>query len=320
MKLSLFDLHCDTAFELLRTGQQLENNRLAVSLQKAKAFSPYVQVMALWTDAGLSDEDGWIHAARMLEYLRSDAALVSGKAILSASLPASVSGTRLLLSVEDLRILAGKAERIDVLYGMGVRILTPLWAGETCIGGAHDTKVGLTPFGKEALRRALSLSMIPDISHASEASADDIFSFAADAGIPVIASHSDAYAVCPASRNLRDGQIRSILSSKGLIGLNFHTYFLREGGAASITDILRHADHFLSLGASDALALGGDMDGGKMPAELPDLASLPILAEALLRQNYPETLVRAIFFDNALRFWQRNFPERAEQELLDSEK
>ncbi len=310
MKLSLFDLHCDTAFELLRTGQQLEDNTLHVSLKKAAAFSAYVQVMALWTDAGLSDEEGWIHAGRMLDSLRSDPALSSGKAVLSASLPQSFSsGTRLLLSVEDLRILAGKAERVDALYRMGVRVLTPLWAGETCIGGAHDTVSGLTFFGKNAMRRALSLSMIPDISHASEASADDIFALAEDAKIPVIASHSDAYAVCPVSRNLRDGQVRAIVSSHGLIGLNFHTFFLRKGGGAGVADILRHADYFLSLGASDVLALGGDMDGAKMPADLPDLAALPALAEAFLRQNYPESLVHAIFFDNAIQFWQKNFPE-----------
>ena len=46
MKLSLFDLHCDTAGEMLKTGQELEQNELAVSLRKASVYQHYVQVMA----------------------------------------------------------------------------------------------------------------------------------------------------------------------------------------------------------------------------------------------------------------------------------
>ena len=43
------------------------------------------------------------------------------------------------------------------------------------------------------------------------------------------------------------------------------------------------------------------MDGAKLPADLHDLSMLPNLAECLLRHNYPETLVRSIFFENAYR-------------------
>ena len=43
------------------------------------------------------------------------------------------------------------------------------------------------------------------------------------------------------------------------------------------------------------------MDGADLPQDLRDLAALPVLAECFLRHNYPETLVRSIFFDNAYR-------------------
>jgi microsomal dipeptidase-like Zn-dependent dipeptidase len=136
--------------------------------------------------------------------------------------------------VEDARILGGKLERVDTLYRLGIRILNPLWKGETCIGGSHDTDSGLTRFGKESLSRAASLGMILDISHASEASAQEIFEIAEKANRPVIASHSNAYEVCPVSRNLKKSQIQKILSADGIIGINLHRHFLKMDGNAKL--------------------------------------------------------------------------------------
>ena len=143
--------------------------------------------------------------------------------------------------------------------------------------------------------------MVPDISHASVASADEMFDLAAEYSRPVIASHSNAYAVTPVSRNLRDDQIRAVVNSRGLIGLNLYTAFLASDHPATVTDVLRHAEYFLSHGAEHALALGCDMDGADLPQDLHDLAALPALAECFLRHNYSESLVRNIFFENAYR-------------------
>ena len=302
MKLSLFDLHCDTAGEILRQQQGLENNTLAVSLQKAKVFERYIQVMAHWTPYSLDDEAGWDVFLRMNENLRKDPAVTKGKAILSACCPAEDHLPSLLLAVEDVRILAEKLDRVDTLYQMGVRIVTPMWRGETCIGGSHDTEAGLTPFGKQALRRMVSLGIIPDVSHASVASTSQILDIAEEQGRPVIASHSNAHAICPVSRNLRDDQIRAIVRSNGLIGLNLFTAFLKEDGIATAEDLLPHIEHFLSLGAQRHLALGCDMDGCDLPPDIPDLSALPHLAELLLRHNYAEELVQDLFYNNAYAF------------------
>ena len=192
--------------------------------------------------------------------------------------------------------------RIDRLYQMGIRIITPLWSGVSCIGGAHDTDEGLSTFGKNAMLRAISIGMIPDISHASERSADAIFELAAHSLRPVIASHSNAFAVCPVSRNLRDRQIQCILDTHGVIGINLYTRFLRKDGNADVTDVLRHMEYFLAHGARDSLCLGCDMDGSELPVELSDVSRLPRLAEEMLKQNYSEDLIRAIFFENAYQF------------------
>ena len=305
MRLSLFDLHCDTAYEMLRQKQSLQENALAVSLKKAAIFDRYVQVMAHWTDSALDDESGWIQFHAMLNNLKNDPALKKAK---------NHSPT-LLLAVEDARILAGKLERADELYHLGVRILTPLWKGETCIGGSHDTSSGLTGFGKTALSRAAKLGMILDISHASEKSAKEIFDVAKEHRRPVIASHSNAHAICPVSRNLKKDQIQAVVDCDGVIGINLHRHFLSKDGNAKINDILAHIAYFLENGAEDHLALGCDMDGCELPKEIPDLSKLPILADAMQKANYSETLIEKIFYQNAYSFAQKYLREEIDTSI-----
>ena len=303
MELSLFDLHCDTAYAMHRSAQGLLSNNLAISLQNAAEFNQFVQIMAIWTDHSLSDEDGWNAYQSILSYLKNDPAILSKKAYLTTLYEEPSTQTpHLMLAVEDARILAGDADRLIRLWRDGIRILTPLWKGNSCIGGAHDTGNGLTPFGRQILQKAVSLGMIPDISHASEQSAEEIFEIASHAQAPVIASHSNAYEICPASRNLRRAQADQIRRSDGVVGLNLYPYFLRLDGNAGIRDVLAHVDYFLSIGLCDQLCLGCDMDGADMPPEIQTLADLPRLAELLLSENYSEALVRNLFFGNANRF------------------
>lgn len=306
MKLSLFDLHCDTAFRMLTEHQPFEKNTFAVSAEGGSVFSQYVQVMAHWIDHRMTDAEGWDFFWRMHCNLTNDPYITQGNAKLITECPARKKGISLLLALEDARILEGDLSRVDLLAQAGVRIMTPLWAGSTCIGGSHDTKECLTPFGKQAVSRAISLGIIPDISHASVASAQDIFEIAEGLNAPVIASHSNAYSICPVSRNLRDSQIKDLLRLGGVIGLNLYQGFLREDGNAKATDLFPHIDHFLTMGAEYSLCIGGDMDGCDLPDDLQGLADLPALAEQMLSHNYSEQLVNAIFFENAYTFAQKH--------------
>ena len=310
MNFSFFDLHCDTATELFAKRATLEQNDLAVSLKHAESFDRYCQVMAIWTDHTLDDESGWKRLCDVLQYLRADAALQNGKAKIVSDTTDSSNGTSLFLAVEDARILNRKISRLEELYQWGFRILTPLWAGETCIGGSHDTSAGLTDFGKDAVREAIDMGMIPDVSHASVKSADQIFDLAAKKGRPVIASHSNAYELCGVSRNLHPHQIQAILSLGGVIGLNLYRHFLSAKDNASREDVLRHVEYFLEHGCENALCFGCDMDGADLPDDLPNLAAIPSLREYLSRY-YSEDLLNRLFFQNAYHFAERSLHSSA---------
>ncbi len=301
MRTSFFDLHCDTATELFCRGEAFEKNSLSVSLQNANDFDTYVQVMAIWTNDALSDEEGWTRLHDVLSYLRADDSICNAEASLITSGKEIGDGVSLLLALEDARVLNRKIARVEELYRLGFRILTPLWSGETCMGGSHDTTAGLTDFGKHALRDAVSLGMIADISHASLQSADEIFEIASRQNRPVIASHSNAYDVCSVSRNLRRNQIHDLQALKGIIGLNLHCPFLTNQHPATREDVLRHTEYFLEQGCEDALCFGCDMDGATMPTDLPDLAAIPSLRN-YLSNYYSEELLDKLFFKNAYSF------------------
>ncbi|MBQ1229843.1 MAG: hypothetical protein IIX80_02305 [Clostridia bacterium] len=87
MKLSLFDLHCDTAFRMLTEKQPLERNTFAVSLEKSEGFAQYIQVMALWIDRRLTDDEGWSSFWSMLKNLQNDPAILNERAHLTTFCP-----------------------------------------------------------------------------------------------------------------------------------------------------------------------------------------------------------------------------------------
>lgn len=307
MELSLFDLHCDTAYEMCRQHLPFSDARLAVSLSGALRYAHYVQVMAHWTPPSLSDGEGWHHFLSVYENLFNDPAVLSHSVRIERACPDTKPDVpTLLLSLEDARILDRDASKVSVLADMGIRIVTPLWRGNSCIGGAHDTQNGLSAFGRTALAEMLSYGIVLDVSHASKRSFDDILSLCAEYSLPAIATHSNAYALCPVSRNLRDEQIRHLLLQNGIIGINLCTDFLAPDGNAGIEHVLSHIAYFASLGAKEALCLGCDFDGAKTPRELSGISSLHTIAEELLKRNYSETFVRGLFFENAFRFAKKH--------------
>ncbi|MBQ7173707.1 MAG: membrane dipeptidase [Clostridia bacterium] len=306
MPFPLFDLHCDTASVMEKKKQGFLQNDLCVSLKEAKGFSPYVQVMAIWTNKHLSDEEGWLAFHRIYKHLADDPAIKDRSVTFGEPYCTDLSRPTLLLALEDARILCKRLDRLDEISHLGVKIFTPLWAGVNCLGGAHDTGVGLSPFGKQAIQKALALGMIPDISHASVKSAKEIILFAKEAKRPVIASHSNAYDVCAASRNLHKEELDEIIRLEGLVGLNLHRPFVKEE-TANLSDLLGHIFYFLEAGAEDILALGGDLDGCDPIPEIKKLSDYEKLWEALAKENLPEKLIKNIFFGNADRFAKAYF-------------
>ncbi len=307
--MNLFDLHCDTALELYLQKQPLKDGSLHVSLDKAREYETYIQTMACWCDCSLSDEDAYAQFLTVTDHLKDELnangiPLIRDKASLSAVREKSNRGV--ILAVEDARLLSGKISRLDTLYARGVRFLTLTWGGESSIGGAHDTEKPLTPFGREVVERCFEIGIIPDVSHASRRVTAEVIKMAKSVGRPVLATHSNAFAVHEHTRNLTDAEFSAIAETGGVVGVSLCTYHLSHG-SCGISDVVRHIKHYLSIGGENALCLGCDFDGIETtPDGIPDLSALPALYNALRNAGVSEETAQKIFFENAYGFTAAN--------------
>lgn len=309
--MKLFDLHCDTATRLLGEMQGLYENNFHISLKNSAYLSKYAQVMAIWTNHRLSDSEGYVRFFEVLHNLRSEALIndryvkiVTDSSELSSCISHDI--TPLIVSVEDARILENDIQRLNVLHQNGVKTLTLNWSGITCIGGAHDTNVGLTDFGKEVVEKCFLLGIIPDVSHSSFRGTEEVLELAHIHGKPIIASHSDSYSVNSHSRNLRDKDFISISSIHGLVGINLCPDHLKSDHSPSICDIISHIEHYLSLGGEDTVAMGCDLDGTDLPRDFKGIEDIYKIANELQKLNYSNELTEKIFYKNALNFYINN--------------
>ena len=94
-----------------------------------------------------------------------------------------------------------------------------------------------------------------------------------------------------------------MIKNEGFIGVNIYPEFLNNTESADVTDIIRHIDHFLSLGGENTIGLGTDFDGVPvLPADIHNAGELYRLFDELLRLGYSQTLVDKISHQNMVAF------------------
>jgi membrane dipeptidase len=204
-------------------------------------------------------------------------------------------------------------DALHLFHAMGLRSVGPVWSRPTIFGhgvpfrfpSTGDTGPGLTDLGKALVRECNALRIMIDLSHLNEAGFWDVAKLS-DA--PLVATHSNAHAVCASSRNLTDRQLRAIGETGGMVGLNFATCFLRPDGRESpdmtLDPIKRHIEHMLNLAGEDCVGLGSDYDGATTPKDIGGAEGLPVLIQAMRDMGLGETLIRKIAHGNWLRLLQ----------------
>lgn len=290
--MKLFDLHCDTVTELRKRGETLFQNTAQVSLETALGvFEDYSQVFAFWSEDDVDGEENYRLFHETLRYVS----------------PMLTESDRFhpVLAVEGGKLLGGELSRLDVLRACGVKILTLVWKDVCCVGGAYNTEEGLTPFGRQVVERCYDLGIVPDLSHASDKMAYEVFAIAERRGGTVMASHSCSRALCPHPRNLTDDMAKRIASLGGVIGVNLVPEHL---GGDTVEDVCRHIWHLAEVVGEDRVALGCDLDGtSELPCGIATVGDLPKIAERLRKNPYPEGFAEKVFYSNAQTFAKAHF-------------
>ena len=314
-KLSLIDTHCDTAFELYHRKEGLYSNSCHISLEKAEKYKNYTQFFAVWADKKKSDDECFSDFLKISDDLQKQIAENGDKIAFVRDLDgmetAWAQGKRAaFLAVEDARILGGDISRLHALSSRGVKYLTLMWGGKTCIGASHDAKGGLTDFGREVVYECFRSGILPDVSHSNEEVTDEVAEIALTLGKPFIASHSNSYELFPHTRNLRKKHLDAIIKLGGIVGVSLCPYHLRDmsdGAACTAQDVFAHIDSYMSQGAENVLGLGCDLDGTDLPEGFSSVGDLYKIADVCLKHGYGEETVEKIFYKNYYEFIKRNF-------------
>jgi len=152
--------------------------------------------------------------------------------------------------------LDGDTELVQSYYDLGVRHMLLAYnlknaAGDGCI---ERTDAGLSKFGIRLVREMNRVGVLVDGSHSGYRTTMDAMEVCEG---PFMFSHSNADAVVPHYRNIKDDQIRAAARSGGLIGINGVNEFLGDLDAASET-MFRHIEHIVNLVGIDHVGIGLD--------------------------------------------------------------
>jgi membrane dipeptidase len=223
-----------------------------------------------------------------------------------------------VMHIEGAECIDVKFKSLNVLYESGLRSLGPVWSRPNQFGhgvpfrfpSSPDTGPGLTEAGKDLVRVCNELRILIDLSHLNE---KGFWEVAKLSKAPLVATHSNAHAICASSRNLTDEQIRAIGQSGGMIGLNFANGFLRPDGSwrndTGTEVMLRHLDHLMELVGPDHVGLGSDFEGARIPAAIGDATKLPVLTQAMAAHGYDAELIAKLCSVNWIatldRTWTR---------------
>ncbi len=230
-------------------------------------------------------------------------------------------------NIENAQVIDNDLDRLDVLYGLGLRCVGVGFNNRTTIadGLTEKTDCGLSGFGFEVIERMNSLGILIDLSHASPiASREAIEASKA----PCCISHTFARGVHNTPRGASDELCKLLANHGGLIGVFAVTNVLSNKKVQTVFDVIDHVDYLVKLVGIDHVAIGTDTMFGdhvalhkhavkgsmqmkgyldeSFPAPYTDYienaSQWPNITRALVDRGYSDDEIKKIIGGNLLRF------------------
>jgi membrane dipeptidase len=238
------DTHVDIPFGYMREPRfdAGTDTPLKVDLGKMERGGLDAAFFIVFVDQGPLTADGYAQAVAQAEKKYSAIELMLQRypqRIGLASTPQQVIANRAqgklsaVIGIENAYSLGHDLKRLDAAYARGARYLGIVHVGnnDLCTSSLpnvelHETNsaVGMSAFGRAAVKRANELGMMIDISHASDACVRDALALST---APIIASHSSARALVNHPRNLPDELLRAIAAKGGVIQVVAYKEFVK---------------------------------------------------------------------------------------------
>ncbi|UYY78863.1 dipeptidase [Sphingomonas sp. R1] len=200
-----------------------------------------------------------------------------------------------MLSIEGLQDLEGDPTNLDRLYAAGFRMagFAHFFDSEAA-GSMHGlAKGGLTPLGRQVLRRMEALGMVVDVAHASHRAVADILAMARR---PVVSSHGGVQATCQVNRNLTDDEIRGIARTGGVVGIGYWEAAVCSTSPTAVAAAIAHVRDLIGI---DHVGLGSDFDGAVTTGF--DAGQLAVVTQALVNRGFSDADIAKVMGGNVLR-------------------
>jgi membrane dipeptidase len=165
----------------------------------------------------------------------------------------------LVFGLEAATPIENEIDRLDVLYGLGLRQIGIAYNDSNALGtGLNETADGgLTRFGRRAVARMNKLGLAVDLSHSSDRTSLDV---CATSDRPVFITHAGARSVWNTPRMKPDEVLRAVADTGGVIGMSAapHTTLSTDHPRHSIQSVMDHFRYCANLVGLDHVAFGPD--------------------------------------------------------------
>ncbi len=234
------DSHNDILSMCVEKGYRFDDNlkgKTHSDLKRMREGGIDVQVFSIFCDGGYGKGRAFKMAIREIDSLYSAASrnptqmrIVKGANDLDEALQHHQLAA--MMGVEGGHMIEDNMAYLDSFHQRGVCYMTLTWNNSTSWATSardesHDSDLhqpkGLNEWGRNVVRKMNEMGMMVDVSHIGEQTFWDVMKITTK---PVLASHSDAYRLCPVPRNLKDSQILAIAKNGGVIDVNFYPGFV----------------------------------------------------------------------------------------------
>lgn len=204
-----------------------------------------------------------------------------------------------LLAIEGGDPLEGDPAHVKIFFDRGVRVLQLMHYRINEIGDIQTDSPrhnGLTGFGREVVREMNKLGMIIDTAHCST---ETLAGVLAESRVPVMFSHTGAYALRKVGRHLQDKDMRAIAAKGGIVGI-----WPYLGRRDTFESFLKDIDYAQKLIGAEHVGVATDLFGLDNRTAIPTHKEFALIPAALLKRGYADGAVEKIIGGNFLRLFR----------------
>jgi membrane dipeptidase len=213
----------------------------------------------------ISSDAGWKYqdvlfdlGVRMADIAHQDF-VIKGETIKDIEYAAATGRIAHVFALEASTMIENEVDRLDVLYGFGVRQMGIAYSEANTLGSGLKERGdgGLTYFGERAVERMNKLGIAIDVSHSGDRTAVDAIKASTK---PTLITHAGARGLWPTNRMKTDETIIECAKRGGVIGIEAapHTTLSPAHPRHSLESVMDHFAYCVDLVGLEHVSFGPD--------------------------------------------------------------